>query len=51
MRINENDNFFIDRSKKNIGFIGDSFVYGSGIDYNNHFISNLKKNDYNFLNL
>ena len=29
MRIGENDNFFIDRSKKNIGFIGDSFVYGS----------------------
>ncbi len=51
MRIKDNDSFNIDRSKRNIGFVGDSFVYGSGIDYNNHFISNLKKNDYNFLNL
>lgn len=51
MRINENDNFFIDRSKKNIGFIGDSFVYGSGIEYKDHFISKIKKSDFNLLNL
>ena len=51
MRIGEND--FINSKIKNIGFIGDSFVYGSGIDYNNHFITLIKKNnkDYNYLNL
>ena len=37
----------------NIGFIGDSFVYGSGIDYQNHFINLLNNNfnNYNLLNL
>ena len=51
MRIKNNESFNIDKSKKNIGFVGDSFVYGSGIDYKDHFISNLKRYNYNFLNL
>ncbi len=51
MRINEKENFFIDKLKENIGFVGDSFVYGSGIDYNDHFISKLDNKNYNFLNL
>ena len=51
MRVGENESFFIDRSKKNIGFIGDSFVYGSGIDYRDHFISKIKKSNFNLLNL
>lgn len=37
--------------KENIGFIGDSFVWGSGIDYNDHFISKLNDKKYNYLNL
>ena len=51
MRIGEND--FINPQIKNIGFVGDSFVYGSGIDFNDHFIGLIKKNNksYNFLNL
>lgn len=51
MRINEADK--IDINKKNIGFIGDSFVYGSGIDYREHFLSLLqnKIKDHNLLNL
>jgi len=51
MRIDKN--YKIDIGKKNIGFIGDSFVYGTGMDFKNHFI-NLTKitNDkYNYLNL
>ena len=51
MRINESENFNIDKTKKNIGFVGDSFVYGSGIDYNDHFISKFETKNYNFLNL
>ena len=51
MRVNSNSN--ISENKKNIGFIGDSFVYGSGISYNLHFLNNIEiiKNDYNYLNL
>lgn len=43
----------IDFKKENVGFIGDSFVYGSGINYENHFINLLNNNfdNYNFLNL
>ena len=41
------------KNKKTIGFVGDSFVYGSGINYENHFISllNSKNDNYNLLNL
>ena len=51
MRIG-NDNEY-DINKENIGFMGDSFVYGSGLDYKNHFITQIyKKNKkYNLLNL
>ena len=43
----------IDFKKENVGFIGDSFVYGSGINYENPFINLLNNNfdNYNFLNL
>ena len=51
MRINENEDLKIDRQKDYVGFIGDSFVYGSGVDYNDHFISMLENKNYNFLNL
>ena len=51
MRISEKEDFKIDRKKKYIGFIGDSFVYGSGIDYKDHFISKLKNKNFNYLNL
>ena len=51
MRIGQNEDFKIDRDKEYIGFIGDSFVYGSGIDYKDHFITKLNINNYNFLNL
>ena len=46
-------NYKIDKNKLSIGFMGDSFVYGSGINYDDHFISNLLNNNksYNFLNL
>lgn len=36
---------------QNIGFIGDSFVWGSGINYKNHFISVLNDKKFNYLNL
>ncbi len=51
MRVNKTYNF--NRNKKNIGFIGDSFVYGSGLDYKYHFLNLLFKNDNtnNYLNL
>ena len=39
MRVLSKNKRKINNSKKNIGFIGDSFVYGSGIDYENHFIN------------
>jgi len=47
------DNYKLDKKKKNIGFMGDSFIYGSGIDYSDHFINFLSKKNqsYNFLNL
>lgn len=51
MRVANNHNFNIE--KDNIGFMGDSFVYGSGLDYKNHFtniIFNTNKS-YNLLNL
>ena len=43
----------LDNDKKNVAFVGDSFVYGSGIDYQDHFISMIKKknNNYNYFNL
>jgi len=50
MRSNENDNINIDLNQKYIGFMGDSFVYGSGIDYDEHFINKIKNYDLN-LNL
>lgn len=53
MRIGPNDNKNIDLEKNYVGFIGDSFVYGSGINYEYHFISKIKKKlpNYNLLNL
>ncbi len=51
MRINQNENFKINRNNKYVGFIGDSFVYGSGINYEDHFISKLKIKNKKFLNL
>lgn len=47
------EKFKLYNNKENIGFMGDSFVYGSGINFNEHFINNLiKVNDkYNFINL
>ena len=51
MRVGANYNYNID--KKNIGFMGDSFVYGSGLDYKDHFITQIynKNDNYNLLNL
>ena len=51
MRINENESYFVDKDKEYIAFVGDSFVYGSGINYDDHFISQLDKKKYNYLNL
>ena len=53
LRVLNKDKRIINNSKKNIGFFGDSFVYGSGIEYKNHFINILdeKNNNYNLLNL
>ncbi len=53
MRILDKKYSEIDNNKKNIGFIGDSFVYGSGINYEDHFINLLSNefNNYNLLNL
>ena len=51
MRINENENYYVDKNKEYIVFVGDSFVYGSGINYNDHFISKLDKKNHNYLNL
>ena len=39
MRIGKN--YKIDKNKPSMGFMGDSFVYGSGINYDGHFIQNL----------
>jgi hypothetical protein len=51
MRIHSNDIF--SEKRKNLGFMGDSFVYGSGLNYNEHFLNNVekKKDKYNYLNL
>ena len=51
MRVGANYNYNVD--KKNIGFMGDSFVYGSGLDYKDHFITQIynKNDNYNLLNL
>ena len=50
MRVENNNP--LDKGKKNIGFIGDSFVYGSGISFKDHFINHISKNlEYNYLNL
>ncbi len=51
MRIGKDKNLEVDRSKDYVGFIGDSFVFGSGINYDDHFISNLSNNFSNSLNL
>jgi len=51
MRISENEEFFIDKNKEYVAFVGDSFVYGSGINYEDHFISLLDKKKYDYLNL
>ena len=51
MRVDED--YKIDKNKENIGFMGDSFVYGSGINYSNHFITFILKENksHNLLNL
>ncbi|WP_440697528.1 hypothetical protein [Candidatus Pelagibacter sp. HIMB1709] len=51
MRINTNNTY--DDNKKNIGFMGDSFVYGSGIKFEDHFINHIKNqnSNFNYLNL
>ncbi len=51
MRVGDNYKYNVD--KKNIGFMGDSFVYGSGLDYKDHFITQIynKNDNYNLLNL
>ena len=51
MRVENNNP--LDKGKKNIGFIGDSFVYGSGISFKNHFINYIEKHNtkHNYLNL
>lgn len=51
MRISQG--YEIDSSKENIAFIGDSFVWGSGIGYKDHFIHLIQKKikNYNLLNL
>ena len=53
MRISNDESKIIDFNKQYIGFIGDSFVYGSGIDYKEHFITKIKetKKYNNLLNL
>ena len=43
MRILKNNSQNLDTKKNHIGFIGDSFVYGSGINYEKHFINLLQK--------
>ena len=52
-RVLSKDSRKINNLKKKIGFIGDSFVYGAGIEYKNHFINilNNKNNKYSLLNL
>jgi hypothetical protein len=43
-------NYQFNKNFENIAFVGDSFVWGSGLDYKVHFISRLKKNK-NYINL
>ena len=50
LRILKNQKVFYETSENNIAFVGDSFVWGSGINYEDHFINQLNSN-YNFLNL
>ena len=49
-RILKNQKASYETSINNIAFVGDSFVWGSGINYEDHFINKIKSN-YNFLNL
>ncbi len=53
MRVKSIENTYLKNKKENIAFIGDSFVYGSGIKYKNHFINLIhnKNQNYNYLNL
>ena len=53
MRVEDRLSKTAEKNKKNIAFIGDSFVYGSGVDIQNHFITLVKKknNNYNYFNL
>ncbi len=53
MRISNSESQIVDKNKEYIGLVGDSFVYGSGIEYENHFINSLKNvhKNLNFLNL
>ena len=53
MRILNERSSKIEENKNNIGFMGDSFVYGSGINYDDHFINKLsnKFKNFNMLNL
>ena len=53
MRVEDRLSKNIQKNKKGVAFIGDSFVYGSGIDIQNHFITLVKKknNNYNYFNL
>ena len=50
LRILKNQKVFYETSVNNIAFVGDSFVWGSGINYEDHFINQINAN-YNFLNL
>ena len=49
-RILKNQKPSYETSTNNIVFVGDSFVWGAGINYEDHFINQIKSN-YNFLNL
>tara|TARA_Y100000590_G_C15675634_1_gene997913 strand:+ start:727 stop:1857 length:1131 start_codon:yes stop_codon:yes gene_type:complete len=53
MRILKNKTQNLDIKRVHTGFIGDSFIYGSGINYEEHFINTLQKEfpDLNLLNL
>lgn len=43
-------NYKFNKNSDNIAFIGDSFIWGSGLDYEDHFISSLG-NENNYINL
>ena len=38
MRVKNNEDYNLKNLKENIAFIGDSFVYGSGIEYKDHWL-------------